>query len=156
MPEDLSVWEADDFLDYTEWKKVVQELDMTAPEIEGWLDACKKEAWVHEKLSKYENKDRNLAIARHFWRRSNSITAYKKQLEAELDKEIDAVDDIIRMVWDTSNKRNDIAAEYGRLLSSYGTVGLNWSRVNAAITERWSASGLSYIKNKAWKLAPNV
>jgi hypothetical protein len=56
------------------------------------------------------------------------------------------------MVWDTNNKRNEIAFEYGRLLQSYGTEGLNWQRVNRAIIERWSESGLSYIKNRAWKI----
>lgn len=29
----------------------------------------------------------------------------------------------------------------------------NWQQANAAIIERWSLSGLTWIKNKAWKRA---
>lgn len=44
--------------------------------------------------------------------------------------------------------RDDIAAEYSAGLR-YGCS--DWPKANAAILERWTPSGLAYIKRKAWK-----
>jgi hypothetical protein len=45
-------------------------------------------------------------------------------------------------------KRKDIAKTYRLALqSSYPT---DWAKVNAAIIERWSRSGLEWIKQQAW------
>lgn len=90
-PYDLSIWDADTISEYDEWRDLIEVLDMTLPEIEGWLEACKREAWVHEKLAKYREEDgdgeQNLAIARYFWRRVERLREHLKQLEHDLDEE---------------------------------------------------------------------
>lgn len=46
--------------------------------------------------------------------------------------------------------RDDIAQTYAMaLVSSWPT---DWKKANAAILERWSKSGLEYIKVRAWKI----
>lgn len=47
-------------------------------------------------------------------------------------------------------KRRDVAQTYAFALRSHDRV--NWLLVNGAIIERWSVSGLKYIKDAAWKL----
>jgi hypothetical protein len=49
--------------------------------------------------------------------------------------------------------RDEIAFEYARLLRHNGTEWKTWPTLNLAIIDRWSQSGLEYIKRKAWKLA---
>jgi hypothetical protein len=45
-------------------------------------------------------------------------------------------------------RRKDIAKTYALALrSSYPT---DWAKVNSAIIERWSRSGLEWIKKQAW------
>lgn len=51
---------------------------------------------------------------------------------------------------DENNKRDDIAAKYALALAQADPV--EWAAVNLAIKERWSKSGLIYIKERAWKL----
>lgn len=46
-------------------------------------------------------------------------------------------------------KRKDIALTYYFCLIS--SENINWGNVNRAIIERWSRSGLNYIKVEAWK-----
>ena len=46
--------------------------------------------------------------------------------------------------------RKDIALTYALALVSED--GTKWMEVNQAIIERWSLSGLKYIKQQAWKL----
>ena len=46
-------------------------------------------------------------------------------------------------------KRKDIALTYSMAILSSETT--NWVKVNRAITNRWSMSGLRYIKELAWK-----
>jgi len=46
-------------------------------------------------------------------------------------------------------KRNDIALTYYFCLVSSEKI--NWGRINRSIMERWSRSGLNYIKTEAWK-----
>jgi hypothetical protein len=45
-------------------------------------------------------------------------------------------------------KRNDIAKTYRMALASSWPT--DWKTVNQAIMDRWSFSGLEYIKNRAW------
>jgi hypothetical protein len=46
-------------------------------------------------------------------------------------------------------KRRDVAQTYAFALRSHARV--NWLLVNGAIIDRWSVSGLRYIKDAAWK-----
>lgn len=55
-------------------------------------------------------------------------------------------------VWDKSLKRNDIAVFYANLLQFVPAISPAWPEINNAINERWSLSGLEYIKTKAWKI----
>lgn len=71
--------------DYSEWLDMVNYFDMTVPEQKGWLEACKEQAFVTEKVAKHENKEVNLAVARYFWRRVEKLNSYIKRLEADLD-----------------------------------------------------------------------
>lgn len=50
-------------------------------------------------------------------------------------------------------KRNSIAITYRLAMEAEreGREKIDWSKVNAAIIERWSKSGLQYIKNRAWR-----
>jgi len=45
-------------------------------------------------------------------------------------------------------KRRDIAQTYAFALCSSEET--DWPKVNRAIIDRWSVSGLEYIKNLAW------
>jgi len=46
-------------------------------------------------------------------------------------------------------KRNNIALTYYLCMASSEEV--DWGKINKAIMERWSRSGLNYIKTEAWK-----
>jgi hypothetical protein len=47
-------------------------------------------------------------------------------------------------------KRIDMADWYRKALANSNHA-TDWATVNAAIIDRWSESGLKYIKRKAWK-----
>lgn len=49
--------------------------------------------------------------------------------------------------------RNEVAQEYAELLVSNGPLWPGWKQINAAIMRRWSIAGLTYIKERAWKIA---
>ncbi len=52
--------------------------------------------------------------------------------------------------------RDVVAETYSQLLKLYRSskeADWDWAKINRAIIERWSKSGLLYIKGKAWKLA---
>jgi hypothetical protein len=49
--------------------------------------------------------------------------------------------------------RNDLAEEYARILRREGPSWKTWATLNLAIVDRWSVAGLTYIKNRAWKIA---
>ena len=53
-------------------------------------------------------------------------------------------------------KRNDIAITYRFAMEAdvQGREKIDWSKVNAAIINRWSRSGLQYIKKRAWDGVP--
>jgi hypothetical protein len=48
--------------------------------------------------------------------------------------------------------RQEAAQEYARLMELNGTAWTEWGPINEAILRRWSISGLSHIKKKAWKM----
>ena len=56
---------------------------------------------------------------------------------------------LLREISDSSLKRKDIAMTYRLAMASSESV--DWESVNKAIIERWSLSGLDYIKKLAWK-----
>lgn len=89
---DLSLWDGDGLPEYDEWRDIVNDLDMTTPEIEAWIGACKQEAWVRERMARYtdEKQEYNLATARYFWRRVDALRRYHKRLDQELDHESEA------------------------------------------------------------------
>lgn len=55
----------------------------------------------------------------------------------------------VRSVISRGATRDDVARVYAQLLAE----DIDWEDVNGAILERWSESGLAYIKSEAWKLA---
>lgn len=57
---------------------------------------------------------------------------------------------LLREIADKRMKRNDIALTYAFGLR--GNEVIDWKLVNAAILDRWSMAGLTYIKQRAWKL----
>lgn len=49
--------------------------------------------------------------------------------------------------------RNEVAEEYAVMLQCAAADWIGWPLVNGSIVRRWSASGLEYIKRRAWKIA---
>lgn len=47
-------------------------------------------------------------------------------------------------------KRIDVAKSYRLALESAERDAIDWAKVNHAIIDRWSKSGLNWIKNQAW------
>ncbi len=48
--------------------------------------------------------------------------------------------------------RKSIALTYAMAMCSSECDMVDWGRVNKAIIERWSFSGLEYVKERAWKI----
>jgi hypothetical protein len=48
--------------------------------------------------------------------------------------------------------RDEAAEEYAGMLELNGTAWAEWHSVNEAIIQRWSVSGLRYVKERAWQL----
>ena len=48
--------------------------------------------------------------------------------------------------------RDDVAVVYANLLIKCNALN-TWSEINKEIIDRWSYSGLEYVKTKAWKIA---
>ena len=63
-------------------------------------------------------------------------------------------DVLLREIADPAMKRKDIALTYAYGLRNEfsGSEIIDWKRVNGAILTRWSMAGLTYIKERAWKL----
>jgi len=57
---------------------------------------------------------------------------------------------LLREIANRSFKRLDIARTYYLAMKSSERDKVNWEKVNKAIIERWSMSGLEYIKTQAW------
>lgn len=64
---------------------------------------------------------------------------------------LDPQETLLREIADSGCKREDVALTYAFAL--YQPDEVDWPTVNAAIIERWSASGLKWIKTRAWKRA---
>jgi hypothetical protein len=62
---------------------------------------------------------------------------------------IDVEHQLLSEIADKRMKRIDVALTYVFGLKQPGDV--NWSKVNHAIIDRWSVSGLQWIKAEAWK-----
>jgi len=60
---------------------------------------------------------------------------------------------LLREIADRRFKRNDVAITYSMALRSSERDTVDWKVVNDAIMERWSLSGLCYVKERAWKLS---
>lgn len=60
---------------------------------------------------------------------------------------------LMREIADKGIFRKGVALTYALMLRSSDRVHVNIAKVNAAIIERWSVSGLEYIKNRAWAIA---
>lgn len=161
--KDLSMWREGPCLpEYDDWVILINHLEMTLPEIEGWINSCKKEAWVHEKLARLEDQERNTAVARYFWERTNLLIEYKKRLEKSLDQEVEDAKNakkrtelVLAAIGDKTKKRDDIVPYYASLLILPSNIEVDWLFIHNAIMMRWSLSAISYIKSKAWKLVPD-
>jgi hypothetical protein len=55
---------------------------------------------------------------------------------------------------DKKYKRNHLAETYKEMIRDQlvNRSTFDWPKINAAIIERWSISGLVYIKERAWKI----
>ena len=62
-------------------------------------------------------------------------------------------DEILEQIADKKQKRNDIAKTYIGVLAVpfFMKDTIDIPKINKAIINRWSMSGLKYIKDKAWK-----
>lgn len=59
---------------------------------------------------------------------------------------------IFEQIADQANKRPQIAELYAGCLREYKAgMPINWGAINQAIRDRWSLSGLEWIKKQAWK-----
>lgn len=47
--------------------------------------------------------------------------------------------------------RDELAVEYAKLLRDHPATWAGWPTLNLAIIDRWSESGLAYIKREAWR-----
>ena len=64
-------------------------------------------------------------------------------------------EELLTAVADYEIKRRGVAALYA--VSIRGEAGqTDWTQVNAAIMQRWSAAGLLYIKHLAWRAVMNA
>lgn len=55
---------------------------------------------------------------------------------------------LLEEVADKRTKREDIAQTYALALKTAGYF--DWRKINLAIVDRWSLSGLEWIKQSAW------
>ena len=62
---------------------------------------------------------------------------------------IDCTNVILDEIKDIKFKRKNIAKTYALAIKS-SEDSINWKIINEAIINRWSRSGLEYIKNLAW------
>lgn len=62
---------------------------------------------------------------------------------------VDGQSVILREIADKAMKRKDVALTYALILRSREKV--DWLAINTAIIQRWSKSGLIWIKEQAWK-----
>lgn len=60
--------------------------------------------------------------------------------------------DLMAAVVDEKNDRDAMARLYAQGLQEHGGDRINWTFVNRVIVERWSQTGLAYIKREAWRI----
>jgi hypothetical protein len=68
---------------------------------------------------------------------------------------VDVQGELMREIADPRSKRLDVALTYAFAIRQGGPWGgetVDFAVVNRAIVERWSLSGLKWIKTKAWAL----
>lgn len=58
---------------------------------------------------------------------------------------------ILREIAQAEMKRTDVAMTYAMCLTMADDY-VDWPSINAAIIERWSRSGLEWVKREAWRL----
>jgi hypothetical protein len=67
------------------------EFNFTEPELEGWYESCKAQAWINEQMAKHMDdgaeKAIRIAIARYFWRRADRIRRLTKKAIEEVESE---------------------------------------------------------------------
>jgi hypothetical protein len=87
------IWEGDSLPESDEdVMDIFDELGMLPSEVRAIADACKTEAWVHEKLAKHlrdsdpEESEDNLVISRHFWRRTERLNALAKAYDERCEE----------------------------------------------------------------------
>ena len=57
---------------------------------------------------------------------------------------------LLQEIADSRMKRRDVAQTYRLAMQSSEVNRVDWSKVNAAIMQRWSRSALEWIKQQAW------
>lgn len=79
------VWDGDGISeDEEDLEFALEDLGLLPFEVIALEEACKREGWIHEKLAKYENHDRNIAISRYFWRRAQRFKEIAKVMDKDL------------------------------------------------------------------------
>jgi hypothetical protein len=82
MPLTPELWEGDGITDDPdELQYAIEDLGLLPVEIRAIEECCKREAWVHEKTAKYENREDNLILSRYFWRRAQRFKEIAEQEE---------------------------------------------------------------------------
>ena len=66
---------------------------------------------------------------------------------------VDTTNVLLSEIGNPQMHRKDVAMTYGMALCS--SANTDWGKVNRAIINRWSFSTLEWIKNAAWKAAPD-
>jgi hypothetical protein len=79
------VWDGDGITeDEEDLEFALEDLGLLPFEVLALEESCKREGWVHEKLAKHENHDRNIAISRYFWRRAQRFKEIAKAMDKDL------------------------------------------------------------------------
>ncbi len=65
---------------------------------------------------------------------------------------VDPEEQLLYEIADSRMKRTDVALSYAFAIRQRATDNPDFRKINKAIIERWSMSGLEWIKNRAWKM----
>lgn len=90
MTTEQSHWNGDGFESDDSDEDILNLFDRLGimyPEIKGMIDACKRDAWIQEKMAKHPRYENRLPIARFYWRRVERLRSLHRQALAELDAE---------------------------------------------------------------------
>lgn len=91
MSFDPANWEGNG-LD-TDARTLLDDLECLTFEVRALYDACKREAWIHEHVARYEhgeNKEFHLAVARYLWRRAQRFKEVADEMDAEMEAGYDS------------------------------------------------------------------